>query len=106
MTAFDTPSVTADDDELQKVREALFREHGTGYAFQTRYLFASPPLWPVAAIAVGNNHDWAAYIAGVPFLTSIPAVVWLEIYRQGAKLPRDVAEAWFRDFGTGRRYRE
>lgn len=90
-------TIAQDDDELAAFRERLQRERGESFVnCQTRYLFAGPPLTPVAAVAVGNHRDWAAYVAGTPW--RVDADMWWAIYTAGAKLPEDVARAWFPGF--------
>ncbi len=98
----DTPSVAQDDDDLQLAREELKREFGeSAVMVQTRYLYADRPLHPVGFIAVGNQHDWAAYTAGLPTY-SRPGPFWVRVYRDGAKLPEDVARAMFPGMMTHR----
>lgn len=103
--AFNTPSVDRDEDDLAALRVELAAELGDGFEVQTRYLFCSGPLLPVGAIAVGNRYDWAAYVAGLP-IYGPPGAFWSRVYRDGAKLPADVAIAWFPGFGAGLPYRK
>lgn len=97
--AFETPSVDRDEDDLASLRVELAAELGDHFDVATRYLFSAGPLFPVGAIAVGNSHDWAAYVAGLP-IYGAPGPFWSRVYRDGAKLPQDVAIAWFPGFSS------
>lgn len=63
----------------------------------TRYLYnGAGMMTPVLVIAVeGGVGDWAAYIAGFAAWDAPTMVYWDRLAAHGAKLPEDVARAWF-----------